>query len=109
VTVAEFEVQRLTELLKAVVESGRLRRPPEDKADLNMGPFFAACSPNKLPAGSDYRRLTRTYAGRNDRELAGAILDGRTLELVVLTLLVELDAGADTDVVGNVGRPDCID
>jgi hypothetical protein len=32
VTVAEFEVQRLTELLKAVVESGRLRRPPEDKA-----------------------------------------------------------------------------
>jgi hypothetical protein len=32
VTVAEFEVQRLTEFLKAVVESGRLRRPPEDKA-----------------------------------------------------------------------------
>ena len=31
-TVAEFEVQRLTELLKAVVEFGRLRRPPEDKA-----------------------------------------------------------------------------
>jgi hypothetical protein len=47
--------------------------------------------------------------GRDDGEFASAILDGRIPELVVLTLLVELDAGADTDVVGNVGRPDCID
>src|SRR4029077_17687754 len=29
--------------------------------------------------------------------------------IVVLTLLVELDTGSHTDVVGNVVRPDCID
>jgi hypothetical protein len=41
-------------------------------------------------------------------KFASAILDGPTLELVVLTLLVELDTGSHTDVVGNVSCPDCI-
>ena len=40
----------------------------------------------------------------NDSKLAGAILDGAILELVVLTFLVELDTGSHTDIVGNVSR-----
>src|ERR1700686_2213387 len=46
--------------------------------------------------------------GRNEDEFTGAILDCSSPELVILTLRVELDARADTDVVGNIGRPDCI-
>ena len=40
---------------------------------------------------------------------AAPVLGGAAPGLVVLALLVELDAGANTNVVGNVGRADCID
>ena len=44
---------------------------------------------------------------RRDRDqLAAAVLDGGVLQLVVLALGVELDAGTGADIVGDVGRAD---
>src|SRR5258707_11244226 len=43
---------------------------------------------------------------RDGEKLAAEVLNRGVLELVVLALLVELDAGADADIVGDVGGAD---
>src|SRR5687767_5275376 len=43
---------------------------------------------------------------RHGDELAVAVLDRRVRQLVVLSLLVEADAWAGADIVGDVGGPD---
>src|SRR5437773_12331555 len=45
------------------------------------------------------------FGGECDK-FAASVLNRGVLELVVLALLVELDAGTDADVVGDVGRAD---
>ena len=43
---------------------------------------------------------------RHHHELAAAVLDRAVLDLVVLAFGIELDAGADADIVGDIGGAD---
>jgi hypothetical protein len=90
-----------------IAETAR-RRPRSGHAHAVLRATASARSKYRSPALviGRHRQLGLSVGlilGRNDGEFASAILDGRIPELVVLALLVELDAGADTDVVGNVG------
>src|ERR1039458_4191042 len=53
-----------------------------------------------------FRVAVGRFLRRDGNELAAAVLDAAALDLVVLALGVELDAGADADIVLDVGLAD---
>src|SRR5262249_8691949 len=82
------------------------RCPPERSALARAG---ALASFSGAPVVRLHRQFGLGVGGpfRRDREkLAAAILNRGVLELVVLALVVELDAGADGDIGGDMGGGD---
>src|SRR5258707_15475853 len=77
----------------------------------NTPPLF--WPPRKRPSAAPVVWLHRQFGlgvgrrfRRDGEKLAAAILNRGVLELVVLALVVELNAGADADIVGDVGGAD---